>query len=63
MARLGHHEVNPAFGIPETPSKYRAFHRALPWLLPGVVAAAALLVGLFLASLIRQVRGRLRPPE
>ena len=62
-ARLGGHEVNPAFGIPEPPSEVVPFTERYPWLLPGVVAAAALLVGLFLASLIRQVRGRLRPPE
>lgn len=60
---LGSHEVNPAFGIPDPPSEVVPFTERYPWLLPGVVAAAALLVGLFLASLIRQVRGRLRPPE
>ncbi len=63
VARLGSPEVNPAFGIPEPPSEVVPFTERYPWLLPGVVAAAALLVGLFLASLIRQVRGRLRPPE
>ena len=63
VARLGGHEVNPAFGIPDAPSGVMPFTERYPWLLPGVVAAAALLVGLFLASLIRQVRGRLRPPE
>ena len=63
VARLGHHEVNPAFGIPEPSSEVVPFTERYPWLLPGIVAAAALLVGLFLASLIRQVRGRLRPSE
>ena len=63
VARLGRHEVNPAFGIPEPPSEIVPFTERYPWLLPAVVAAAALLVGMFLASLIRQVRGRLRPPE
>lgn len=63
VARLGSPEVNPAFGIPEPLSEVVPFTERYPWLLPGVVAAAALLVGLFLASLIRQVRGRLRPPE
>ncbi len=63
MARLGGHEINPAFGIPEPPSEIVPFTERYPWLLTGVVAAAALLVGLFLASLIRQVRSRLRPPE
>ena len=62
-ARLESPEVNPAFGIPEPPSEVVPFTERYPWLLPGVVAAAALLVGLFLASLVRQVRGRLRPPE
>ncbi len=63
VARLDSPEVNPAFGIPEPPSEVVPFTERYPWLLPGVVAAAALLVGLFLASLVRQVRGRLRPPE
>ena len=63
MSRLGGHEVNPAFGIPEPVSEMVPFTERYPWLLPGVVAAAALLVGLFLASLIRQVRGRLRPSD
>ena len=63
VAQLGGYEVNPAFGISETPVEILPFTERYPWLLPGVVAAAALLVGLFLASLIRQVQGRLRPPE
>ena len=62
-ARLGSHEVNPAFDTPAPPPEVVPFTERYPWLLPGVVAAAALLVGLFVASLIRQVRGRLRPPE
>ena len=60
VARLGNHEVNSALA-PQL--EVVPFTERYPWLLPGVVAAAALLVGLFLASLIRQVRGRLRPPE
>ena len=63
VAQLGSHEVNPAFGAPAPEPVAVPFTERYPWLLPGVVAAAALLVGLFLASLIRQVRGRLRPPE
>ena len=63
VARLGGHEINPAFGVPEPVSETVPFTERYPWLLPGVAAAAALLVGLFLASLIRQVRGRLQPPE
>ena len=60
LARLGPREINPVFDTPEP--RVVPFTERYPWLLPGVVAAAALLVGLFLASLIRQVRGRLRPP-
>ena len=63
VARLGPHDLNPAFDAPAPPLEGVPFTERYPWLLPGVVAAAALLVGLFLASLIRQVRGRLRPPE
>lgn len=63
VARLGSPEVNPAFDAPEPRPEVVPFTERYPWLLPTVVAAAALLVGLFLASLIRQVRGRLRPPE
>lgn len=63
VARLGRPEVNPAFDAPEPPPEAAPFTERYPWLLPAVVAVAALLVGLFLASLIRQVRGRLRPPE
>ena len=56
-AWLGPYEVNLAFAVPAP------FTQRYPWLLPVLAAAAALLLGLFLASLIRQVRGRLRPPE
>ena len=63
VAHLGLHEVNPAFGAPAPMPVGEPFTERYPWLLPGVVATAALLVGLFLANLIRQVRGRLRPPE
>lgn len=61
-ARLGPHTPNPAFAEP-APPRPRPFTERYPWLLPVVVAAAALLVGFFLASLVRQVRGRLAPPE
>ena len=40
-----------------------AFTERYPWLLPEIVAAATLLVGMFLARLIRQVRGCRRPPD
>ena len=63
VARLGTRDVNPAFDAPAPRPVGEPFTERYPWLLPGVVALAALLVGLFLASLIRQVRGRLRPPE
>ena len=63
VARLGSNEVNPAFDTPVPRPEVVPITERYPWLLPGVVAAAALLVGLFLASLIRQVRGRLRPPD
>ena len=63
VARLGHRDVNPAFDAPVPRPVGEPFTERYPWLLPGVVAMAALLIGLFLASLIRQVRGRLRPPE
>ena len=58
MARLGSHDVNPAFDVPAPRPEIVPFTERYPWLLPAVVALAALLVGLFLASLIRQVRGR-----
>ena len=63
VARLGPRDVNPAFDAPVPRPVGEPFTERYPWLLPGVVALAALLVGIFLASLIRQVRGRLRPPE
>ena len=63
VARMGPYEINPAFGVPAPVPASEPFTERYPWLLPGVVAAAALLVGLFLASLIRQVRGHLRPPD
>ena len=63
VARLGLREVNPAFDAPAPPPEGVPFTERYPWLLPTVVALAALLVGLLLASLTRQVRGRLRPPE
>ncbi len=62
-ARLGPQDANPAFDARPPPSDVVPFTERYPWLLPLVVAVAALLVGLFLASLIRQVGGRLRPPE
>ena len=63
VARLGPHDLNPASDAPAPSPEGVPFTERYPWLLPTVVALAALLVGMFLASLIRQVRGRLRPPE
>ena len=63
VARLGRHEVNPAVDVMPVRPDSVPFTERYPWLLPTVVALAALLVGMFLASLIRQVRGGLRPPD
>ena len=63
VAGLGLREVNPVFYAPAPPPEGVPFTERYPWLLPTVVALAALLVGMFLAGLIRQVRGGLRPPE
>ncbi len=58
-AALGSHASNPAFlGLPAPPVTER-----LPWLLPTAVAIASLVIGLFLASLFRQVRRNLPPPS
>ena len=57
----GAHEENPAFTIPAPPPK--PFTERQPWLFPAIVAAASLLVGLFLAGAVRRLRGRLSPPE
>lgn len=59
-AQLGPHTINPLFAEPSEPSK--PFTERYPWLLPTVVAAAALLIGLFLANLLRQIRKLLPPP-
>ena len=61
VARLGVHTRNPAFTIPAEPPV--PFTERYPWLLPTVVAIAALLIGAFLATLVRQLGGGLRPPE
>ncbi len=56
QARLGGHTANPLFAEPREP-----FTERYDWLLPTVVALAALAIGLFLASLFRQVRKALPP--
>ncbi len=60
-ARLGFHTLNPAFTVPATPPV--PFTERYPWLLPTVVAIAALVIGVFLATLVRQLGSNLRPPE
>ncbi|MDP3064335.1 MAG: hypothetical protein Q8O40_14160, partial [Chloroflexota bacterium] len=57
QAQLGAHATNPSFAAPVPP-----FTERYPWLLPTVVAVAALLIGLFLANLLRQIRKLLPPP-
>ena len=59
-AGLGAHTANPLFTGPIEPSK--PFTERYPWLLPTVVALAALLIGVFLTSLFRQLKGMLPPP-
>ena len=61
VAALGSHTQNPAFAVPEPPPK--PFTERYPWLLPPIVAIAALLIGAFLASIVRQLKGRLPPPQ
>ena len=61
VASLGPHAQNPAFAVPAPPPK--PFTERHPWLLPVIVAIAALLIGAFLASIVRQLRGRLPPPR
>ena len=59
-AGLGPHTQNPAFFVPDPPPK--PFTERFPWLLPVIVAIAALIIGAFLASLIRQLKDSLPPP-
>lgn len=60
QAGLGTGTVNPSYAEPAGPTK--PFSERYPWLLPTVVALAALLIGVFLTSLLRQVRRTLPPP-
>ena len=60
VAGLGTHTANPLFTGPVEPTK--PFTERYPWLLPTVVALAALLIGVFLTSLFRQLKGMLPPP-
>ena len=61
MAGLGPHTQNPAFAVLAPPPQ--PFTERYPWLLPTVVAVAALLIGAFLTSIVRQLRGTLSPPQ
>ncbi len=61
VAVLGPHTQNPAFAVPAQPPK--PFTERYPWLLPTIVAIAALLIGAFLASIVRQLKGTLPPPQ
>ena len=58
---MGVHTLNPAFTVPAAPPV--PFTERYPWLLPTIVAIAALVIGVFLATLVRQLGSNLRPPE
>ena len=60
VAGLGAHTGNPLFTGPI--ESLKPFTERYPWLLPTVVALAALLIGVFLTSLFRQLKGMLPPP-
>lgn len=60
VAGLGAHTPNPLFTGPTISPK--PFTERYPWLVPTVVAIAALLIGVFLTSLFRQLKGMLPPP-
>lgn len=59
-AQVGVHTSNPLFTEPSEPAIPLTERYA--WLLPTVVGLASLLVGLFLANLLREVRKLLPPP-
>ena len=59
-AQLGVHTTNPLYALPSPPPT--PFTERNSWLLPTVVAIASLVIGLFLANLLRQVRKLLPPP-
>ncbi|MFH1140082.1 MAG: DUF3999 family protein [Chloroflexota bacterium] len=60
MAQLGPHVSNTLFTVPPEPTK--PFTERNAWLLPTVVALAGVLIGLFLANLLRQIKKMLPPP-
>ena len=57
-AMLGAQQANPSFTGHRLPLTER-----YPWLITAAVAAAALVLAALLYGVIRQARGRLRPPE
>jgi len=58
---LGPHTANSEFALP--PERQKPFTERQPWLILTVVGIAALVIGAFLTSLLRQVRTMLPPPE
>ena len=58
LAAVGAQQANPAFAGHRRPLTER-----YPWLITAAVAAAALVLAALLYGVIRQARGRLRPPE
>ena len=60
-AQLGAHAANPLFAIP--PERLVPFTERYAWLLTTAVVVASLLIGMFLANLLRQVRKLLPPPS
>lgn len=58
LAAVGAQQANPAFAGHRRPLTER-----YPWLITAAVAAAALILAALLYGVIRQARGRLRPPE
>jgi hypothetical protein len=55
---LGAQTDNPAFVIPPEPWSER-----LPWLIPAMVALAAMVLGILLLGVLRQAKSVLRPPH
>ena len=59
-ASLRPYTANPEFALPE--ASMEPFTERYPWLLPTLVAIAALLIGVFLNSMVRQSKEMLPPP-
>ncbi|HZA23937.1 MAG TPA: hypothetical protein VFA32_15270 [Dehalococcoidia bacterium] len=58
VGTLGPQSENPAFSEPPVPLSER-----LPWLIPVLVAAAAVTLGLLLFGVVKQARKALSPPS